>query len=169
MLQYSENTEAKKRHRRKKKKKQDEKPPITPEPVANEHGCLDIGQPCRGDSTLCCSGQCEGVAPAQGQPDISVCVAHNASICSPALNICTTGNESFCHASNRNCHCTVTTGNAGFCGDFTLGALSLCRVCNRDADCQAEFGAGAACVVFEGICSGYCPSTGGTACLPACP
>ena len=27
--------------------------------------------------------------------------------------------------------------------------------------------AGAACVVYGGICSEYCPATGGTACMPA--
>jgi hypothetical protein len=156
------NTEA--RNKRKKKGKHRKKPKQL---VFNQYGCVDVGQPCRGDSTNCCSGICEGVAPRKGKPDQSRCVAHNASICTPTLNMCSTGSDSTCNAINTNTHCTVTTGNAGFCADFTFGAARHCRECARDTDCQAEFGAGVACVVFTGICSEYCPATGGTACMPA--
>jgi hypothetical protein len=162
-LRLSDAVEAKKRKKRKKNNKKKKS-----RPVVNQYGCLDVGQPCGGNSALCCSGICEGTAPKKGKQDTSRCVAHNTSICTPTLNICTTGTEGVCNQSNLNCHCTVTTGNAGFCGDYSLGALNLCRVCSRDTDCQAEFGAGAACVVFEGICATYCPATRGTACMPAC-
>jgi hypothetical protein len=163
----------KKKKGKKRKRKKKSQTPITPSPFTlpplafNQFGCVEVGQPCRGDNTNCCSGICQGAVPAAGQPDASRCVAHNASICTPALNICTTGQEGFCNPTNANSHCTVTTGNAGFCGDFSLGAITLCRDCSKDTDCQAEFGAGAACVVYEGICSTYCPATGGTACMPA--
>lgn len=148
---------------KKKRKRKKRNPKVTP----NQYGCIDVGQPCRGDSNNCCSGICEGVAPRKGKPDRSRCVAHNTSICTPALNICTSGSESICNGSNVNTHCTLTTGNAGFCADFTKGAVTHCRVCTRDTDCQAEFGADVACVVFAGICESYCPGTGGTACMPA--
>jgi hypothetical protein len=155
------NTAARKKGKKRKGKK---KPKAL---LFNQYGCVDVGQPCRGDSSTCCSGICEGVAPGRGKPDRSQCVAHNTSICTPALNICTTGSESTCNANNASTHCTVTTGNAGFCADFTQGAAKHCRNCSRDTDCQAEFGAGVACVVFTGICATYCPATGGTACMPA--
>src|SRR5262245_41311492 len=68
---------AKNKKKGKKKKNKTLPPPPQSPPVLNAFGCLDIGQPCQGDGTLCCSGVCEGSAPAQDQPDTSVCVAHN--------------------------------------------------------------------------------------------
>jgi len=156
------NIEARNKHKKKHGRKSKSKAP-----AFNRYGCVDVGQACRGDSSNCCSGICEGVAPRKEKPDQSRCVAHNTSICTPVLNICTTGSESTCNANNASTHCTLTTGNAGFCADFTLGAAQLCRTCSRDTDCQAEFGPRVACVVFTGICSTYCPATGGTACMPA--
>lgn len=152
------------RNKRKKKRRGQKKPRKL---VLNQHGCVDVGKPCRGDAKNCCSGICEGAAPRKGKPDQSRCVAHNTSICTPALNTCSTGNDNTCSASNPNTHCTLTTGNAGFCADFTEGAAKYCRNCTRDTDCQAEFGPDVACVVFTGICATFCPATGGTACMPA--
>ncbi len=149
---------AKKKRRQKKQ----------PQPVFNQHGCLDVGQPCRGDNSLCCSGVCQGVAPKKGKPDLSTCAAHNAGICDAEGDLCTSGVAARCSATNVNCICLLTTGNAGYCGDITVGGDKLCRSCNRDTDCQAEFGAGAACVSFGGICSDICAATGGTACVPPC-
>jgi hypothetical protein len=62
----------------------------------------------------------------------------------------------------------LTTGNAPFCGDYTgFPGNDLCRDCSQDSDCQEEFGPGAACVVYAGLCGETCPDTG-TACVPAC-
>jgi hypothetical protein len=94
-------------------------------------------------------------------------VAHDAGICrGPDTDTCTTGVAHHCSGSNPSCACLLTTGNGGFCG----GPGSTCRVCRKDADCQEEFGAGAACVVAgPPICDGNCPDTGGTVCVPPCP
>jgi hypothetical protein len=148
---------AKKKRKRKKKKK------ATP----NAFGCLNVGQPCQGDNAQCCSGICEGTKPKKGKPDKSQCVGHDASICTASSNICTTGVAAVCDATNLLCGCVLTTGNAPFCGDFTGGGDQLCRDCNQDTDCEEEFGAGAACVVFGGVCGELCPDTG-RACVPAC-
>jgi hypothetical protein len=136
-------------------------------PVVNQHGCLDVGQPCRGESSVCCSGICQGTAPKKGKQDRSTCIAHNAGTCSPDQDACTTGVNAHCNAANERSICLLTTGNAGFCGDITAGVLELCRVCDRDTDCQAEFGVGAACVSFGNVCSALCPATSSTACVPA--
>jgi hypothetical protein len=92
-------------------------------------------------------------------------VAHDAAICQADSDTCTTGVPHYCNGSNLSCACLLTTGNAGFCG----GPGTQCRECNKDTDCQEEFGTGAACVVFGGICETNCPDTGGTACVPPCP
>jgi hypothetical protein len=146
----------------KKKKRKPKKP------KPNEYGCLDVGKACSGDSTKCCSGICEGSKPKKGKADKSRCVAHDVSICKVEFDFCTTGSSHVCNPNNVFCQCVVTTGNAPFCGDFTGGAEPLCRDCSRDTDCEAEFGAGAACVVMAGICGEFCEETGGTACLPIC-
>jgi hypothetical protein len=148
----------------KKKRKKKGKKARKPQP--NAFGCLDVGQPCNGDGTQCCSGICEGTKPKKGKPDKSRCVAHDAAICrGPDSDTCTTGVAHACNSSNFSCGCLLTTGNAGFCG----GPGSTCRVCSKDADCQEEFGSGAACIVFGGICDVNCPESGGTACVPPCP
>lgn len=141
--------------------------------VLNQYGCVDVGQPCRGDSTNCCSGICEGVAPRKGKPDRSRCVAHNVSVCGPGSDLCSTGKASICNGSEPYRLCTLTTGNAGFCADFSpyldagTDASFFCRDCSRDTDCQAEFGPGAACVVYGGVCSVSCGHAGSIACMPA--
>jgi hypothetical protein len=168
VLNWRDSAEAKQKHKKHKKRKQHKTAPeAPPQPVFNQFGCVDIGQPCLGDSSLCCSGICQGTAPARGQADTSVCVAHNAGPCVPAADSCMAPAAVQCNASNRFSVCTLTTGNAGFCGDISAGTTTYCRVCSKDTDCQAEFGAGAACVVLGAACTPLCGVTGRTACLPA--
>jgi len=163
----SDDAAAKNKKKGKKKKNKTLSPPPPPPPALNAFGCLDVGQPCQGDSTLCCSGICDGSAPAPGQPDTSVCVAHNAGICFADSDTCSVGARVPCNPGNPNCTCLLTTGNAGFCADLTHIDES-CRLCSADSDCQAEFGAGAACVVLGGACTPVCGATGRTACLRPC-
>jgi hypothetical protein len=160
-------TEAKKKRRHKKKRKSNRPKPMTPKP--NALGCFNVGQPCNGDSATCCSGICEGNAPQKGETDRSRCVAHDAGICTPGSNACTGEGLGLCNPSNSDCTCLRTTGNATFCGDAGNGVdlSTLCRDCRQDTDCEAEFGPGAACVIFDGICSDVCPDPG-TACVSAC-
>lgn len=158
------------RNKRQKKNKGKKKPKQL---VINQYGCVDVGQPCRGNSSNCCSGICEGVAPGKRKPDRSRCAAHNSSVCQASSDLCSTGTGAICNANKPNRVCTLTTGNAGFCADFSphieagTDASFYCRDCSKDTDCQAEFGAGAACVVYAGICSTYCPNTDNRACMPA--
>ncbi len=147
--------EAKKKRKRKRNKNKPQPPP----PPVNAFGCLDVGQACRGDSALCCSGICD--------PGTATCLAHNAGICFVDADLCTLQRQVKCNPSNPSCTCLKTTGNAGFCGDFTKLDKS-CRLCSSDTDCQAEFGAGAACVVLGGICTEVCAATGRTACVRPC-
>jgi hypothetical protein len=149
---------AKKKHKKKRKPKK---------PKPNAYGCLNAGQACGGDSALCCSGVCEGSKPKKGKKDSSRCVAHDAGICKVEMDECTAGREAICHIANPSCQCFRTTGNAAFCGE-NLGLLNLCRDCSQDADCEVEFGPGAACIALGGICEPVCPDTGGTACMPVC-
>jgi hypothetical protein len=157
-LRRQDAAEAKKKRKKKKKK---------PQLPLNAFGCLDVGQPCRGNSANCCSGICQGGKPKKGKKDTSTCVAHNAGICYPDSDSCSLGVAIKCHPSTF-CLCVLTTGNAAFCGDFTGGGDKLCRVCSKDTDCQAEFGPGAACVVFAGFCTPDCAATGRTVCVPPC-
>jgi hypothetical protein len=155
------------------KKKRKKRKPAQP----NIFGCLDVGQPCQGDSSRCCSGICAGAAPKKGKKgrkDTSTCAAHNANTCTSAVNICATGTHVVCNPDKANrCTCYRSTGNGDFCGDFSAGfdngnGRHFCRVCSKDTDCQEEFGFGAACVVYDGDCGVVCPDTGGTACMPPC-
>lgn len=135
----------------------------------NAFGCVDVGGRCQGKGGNCCSGLCEGKKPKKGKNDVSVCVDHDdAGVCFADSDTCTVGRAVPCNLDNLSCSCVLTTGNAGFCGDFTEGAEALCRVCTTDTDCQADLGPGAACVLLGGICSPFCPATGRTACVPAC-
>jgi len=156
---------AKKKGKGKRKNKKKERPKII-QPVLNAFGCLDIGQPCRGDGNNCCSGICEGVAPKKGRPDTSNCVAHNSGICATDTNSCELGVAVPCATDSSLQICVITTGGAPFCGDFTAGVQTLCRNCTKDTECEAEFGAGAACIVLGGTCTLFCPATGRTACVP---
>lgn len=157
--------EAKKKRKRKTHKKKRQQ---TPQPVFNSFGCLDVGQPCRGDSSLCCSGICEGTTPRKGKPDTSTCVGHNAGVCTAETNACELGVELACNPNAPRTNCSITTGNAPFCAaiDPVQGARPNCRSCTRDTDCQGEFGPGAACVVLGGVCTALCLATGRTACFP---
>jgi hypothetical protein len=85
-------------------------------------------------------------------------------MCTLDTNTCEVGVQVPCGPSDRLGACTVTTGNAAFCADLSESA-PYCRVCSKDADCQGEFGAGAACVLLDGACTLYCLATGRTACL----
>jgi hypothetical protein len=152
--------EAKKKHKHKGKKAK-----LT----RNEFGCVDVGGACQGNSANCCSALCDGKKAKKGKKDTSVCVAHDdAGICFADSDTCTVGHNVSCNADNSACDCVLTTGKAGFCGDFTAGAPALCRNCTQDTDCQEEFGAGAACIVVGGGCSPICAATGRTACVPPC-
>jgi hypothetical protein len=152
---------AKRNHQKKHKKRSKQKPPAPPPPF-NDFGCLDVGQPCQGDSTLCCSGVCD--------PGTSTCAAHNAGTCAAETGGCTAGVPVPCHPTNPQCGCHRTTGNAGFCGDFTGVDTpdQLCRFCQKDTDCQAEFGPGAACIVLDRVCTLTCAATATTACVRPC-
>jgi hypothetical protein len=139
-----------------KKRTKKAKKPKTPKP--NAYGCLNVGAVCK-NGDQCCSGVCEG----------KTCRAHHAGICRVDYDLCTTGAGHLCGIVNEvgaNCACVLTTGNAPFCGDFSEG--TTCRECNQDADCEEEFGPGAACVVMAAVCEGFCADTGDTACQPPC-
>jgi hypothetical protein len=129
----------------------------------NGFGCVTVGGKCRGKDANCCSGICQGKKPKQGKKDKSRCLAHNTGACT--LDSCAVGTGVVCQLGQPNCQCVLTTGAANFCGNFTGGG-QLCRSCSRDADCQSEFGPGAACVVLGGFCAAGCVATGGTACVP---
>jgi hypothetical protein len=133
------------RRKKRNKKKQRKQRPLQP-PTLNAFGCVDVGQACRGNSSLCCSGICQGAAPAPGKPDTSLCVPHNVGICQAGQDDCL-GVQVAC---GPQAFCTRTTGNASFCA-----GIGQCRVCARDTDCEAEFGPGAACIV----CASSCPDT----------
>jgi hypothetical protein len=124
----------------------------------NAYGCVDVGKPCRGNSANCCSGICNGKKPKKGKRDKSRCLAHNTGVCQPGLNACK-GVDATCGTGGI---CLETTGKASFCGDPDTDA---CVACNRDADCEALLGAGAACV----YCAAVCPMTQGRVCLAAAP
>lgn len=124
----------------------------------NAYGCVDVGKPCRGNSANCCSGICNGKKPKKGKKDRSRCVAHNTATCVPGLDACK-GVDATCGTGGI---CLETTGKASFCGDPDTDA---CVACNRDTDCEALLGPGAACV----YCAVLCPMTQGRICLLAAP
>jgi hypothetical protein len=121
----------------------------------NAFGCVDVGQSCRGNDALCCSGICQGKKPKKGKKDKSRCVAHNALDCQAGADSCA-GQAVPCGTAGA---CTITTGAASFCSATGDGA---CVTCQKDADCEASRGPGAACIV----CPGNCPDTT-TACFAA--
>lgn len=123
-------------------------------PQPNAYGCLELGQKCGGNHALCCSGSSQGKRPKKGKPDRRRCVGHNALTCQAEQDSCLQGNQT----CGTNGLCLHTTGKSSYCG--TSG---ICAVCQRDADCEALRGPGAACV----ICTAACPGTGGTACYAA--
>jgi hypothetical protein len=178
-LGWSEAEAAKSKHKKKRKKRKGKKraqtPPVATPPfelpplVFNEYGCIEVGQPCRGDSALCCSGICEGAAPAAGQPDESRCVAHDMGTCQQGgPGVCTSdAPQNLTCNNNARCRCISTTAGSNVCA--ALRPLpEMCATCQRDADCIAlGFPAGSACAPFsEGHCGGACSS--GMVCLTPC-
>jgi hypothetical protein len=119
-----------KKHKHKKKKKV----------KFNDFGCVNVGNFCK-NSGQCCSGVC------QGKKGKKKCKAHNESTC-------TTGQHTdFCGGTDASCVssagvpgvCETTTGNAGYCA-----VVGICDACTKDADCIADFGPDAACIVCSG-------------------
>lgn len=123
-------------------------------PAVNAYGCLDVGRPCGGNSALCCSGNCQGKKPKKGKRDTRICAAHNSLSCTDGQDSCIGGNK-YCGTTGI---CLQTTGQADYCG-----MMGICANCQKDADCEATRGPGAACVV----CAAACPGTGGSACYAA--
>ena len=123
----------------------------------NTFGCVDVGKTCYGKDARCCSGICDG----RGKQ--SKCAAHDQGGCTQNDNSCL---ESVpCGVGGE---CYRTTGKAGFCGN---PATCDCDPCKKDKDCEAEHGAGAACIVcINGgdDCVGVNGSKG-TACVPPAP
>jgi hypothetical protein len=120
-------------------------------PQLNAFGCLNVGQKCRGNNGLCCSGICQGKKPKQGKKDKSQCVAHDTGECQAEQDSCLAEEEIRCGTANGGA-CVRTTGKAGFCG----GGSGACIACEKDTDCQTlGFGENAACVV----CRSQCPET----------
>jgi hypothetical protein len=127
--------------------------------VLNLYGCVDVGNACRGNDDLCCSGICQGKKPKRGKRDKSRCVAHHVDICQPGQKSLRCGGSDetfvFCTLPNGETGlCERTTGNASYCA----GSHVVCESCAKDADCLALCGPGAACIT----CSGC---AGGTTCV----
>jgi hypothetical protein len=175
-------TEAKKKSKQKKGKKKRNKRPEPqpqaqpqPQPLAplvfNQYGCVEVGQPCRGDANNCCSGICEGSAPAEGRPDSSRCIAHGTGICNQdKTGVCTALTDEVPTLSCGNdCYCFRTTAGSNFCAVPPAAKDDpKCADCKKDADCEAlGFPGGSACIpVALGHCTGRCKS--GMACLSPC-
>jgi hypothetical protein len=141
-----------------KKKGKGKKKSKKPHSKPNAYGCLNVGAAC-GNDDQCCSGVCEG----------KTCRAHHAGICRVDSDLCTTGAAHVCNivGDADTCACVLTTGNAPFCGQ-TGDGLS-CQDCDKDSDCEEQFGPGAACFVLAGVCEEFCAEAGGiTACAAPC-
>src|SRR5687768_12771659 len=110
---------ARKKHTNKRKKK-NKKKKKSPQPAFNQYGCLEVGQPCRGDSSLCCSGICEGTAPKKGKPDRRVCAAHDTGTCKQDGVLAPCNNRT-------NCGCFRTTAGSDVCAE--LFPPSACAAC----------------------------------------
>jgi hypothetical protein len=132
-------------------------------PNFNAFGCLNVGQACRGNDALCCSGICsgkrrrKGKRGRKGKRDRSRCVAHGERGClaGQQLTGCGGMTVSCTTVTGLQGSCRTTTGNAGYCaGD------GQCRPCTKDADCRPFCGPEAACTVCTSV---LCP--GGTICV----
>lgn len=116
-------------------------------------GCTKVGKPCR-RGAQCCSGVCKGP---QGK---KTCRGHDAGTCKAGQDSCAQG-VILCNGA-VNCACRVTTGGARICATLN----SVCQSCERDIECEAGFGPGAACVRSgTGICA--CGGNG-NACVGRC-
>jgi hypothetical protein len=139
-------------HNRKKRHKKKHNRKKKPNLILNAFGCVDVGGACAGNSANCCSGVCQGTKPKDGQQDTSGCLAHDVQECQDGDDFCAAG-DPLCGTSG---HCFRTTGAASFCG-----RKGDCAFCAKDADCEADFGPGAACV----LCA-TCGVTNNTTCVP---
>jgi hypothetical protein len=138
---------AKKKHKKKNPQKL----------TRNSFGCVDVGKACRGKDANCCSGICQGKKSKKGQKDTSKCAAHDVEGCQ--ANPDGSLNEAEDHCPDKPAAwCYWTTGKGSFCG---FGGAGMCVVCARDTDCEADFGAGAACIITD-----FCPNENATACTP---
>jgi hypothetical protein len=151
-------------------KKKQKKSKKAPRPVFNEFGCLDVGQPCRGNGTLCCSGVCKGKKPKKGKRDTRTCAAHHTGDCTPQRNYCTPEHPpvlALCNLPADTAFCMVTTGNAAFCASLLgFDEAVHCQACTKDADCLTlGFPPGSACVQTGGQCTA-CGATQDRACFP---
>jgi hypothetical protein len=127
---------------RKKNRKKDNKGKLK----LNSFRCVGVGGRCRGSDGNCCSGICEGKKPQKGKKDKSTCVAHNSGECQAGDDVCI-GNDVPCADESV---CIRTTGDASFCAKRLIGQ---CTECSKDVECEALFGAGAACVVCPLQCT----------------
>jgi hypothetical protein len=140
----------------------------------NQFGCLNVGQPCRGKASQCCSGICEGKKPKKGKKDKRKCAGHNEGGCSPERNVCTAADPALagCNANNEVAVCFATTGSGVFCGSLVaFSEATNCQVCARDSDCTAGgFPPGSACVLLSGeapaCANSPCFVTNFRACIP---
>jgi hypothetical protein len=121
----------------------------------NAYGCLNVGQLCKGNDALCCSGVCRGKKPKKGKKDKRKCAARNTGGCIAEQDSCAVDKNVPCLSNGV---CTRTTGEANFCARLGVGE---CMECAKDADCLL-WGPGAACIV----CPYACPQTT-TACFAA--
>jgi hypothetical protein len=110
----------------------------------NAFGCVDVGKPCRGKDSKCCSGICRGKKPKRGEKDKSRCVGHDEGSCLAGQRQGLCGGE-------KDVPCTTSTGESGLCQTTTGNAAYCtagggCFACQRDADCEPFCGPGAACI-----------------------
>jgi hypothetical protein len=169
----SKNTRSQKTHKKRKAKKRAAiaSPPITTPLTFNQFGCIAVGLPCGGDNSLCCSGICQGSAPAAGQPDTSRCLLHHPGTCKQEGDgICGAVNPAALKCNNSaKCACIQTTAGSIFCYDASAEkTANICAECKKDADCETlGYPAGSACApISSGNCAGLCAT--GMACLAPC-
>ena len=129
-------------------------------PNFNAFGCLNVGQRCRGNDNLCCSGRCQGKKPRKGKKDTSRCVGHDAGTLLSGEGGCQAGQTGVCTAGGVVVSCTSTANAVGAC-ETTTGGAAFCfgsfkcdSPCAKDADCQEAFGAQAACIVCTSCANG---------------
>ena len=113
----------------------------------NEFGCVNVGNKCRGQNDVCCSGLCQGQKKKKSR-----CVAHDASTCQAGQDSCSLVVQCTTTKAKTGV-CLRTTGNAGYCTSEPPD--DSCIACTKDDDCIADCGAGAACVK----CAGKCPNS----------
>ena len=124
-----------------------------PKPLKpNAFGCLNVGDRCR-NAGQCCSDAC------RGRKGKKRCQSHDTGGCQAGHTPKGCGGEEnvSCTTSRGDAgKCFTTTGNAGYCGL----PIDPCGACDKDAECRALLGPGAACV----LCPGDCADEGGRLC-----